>query len=117
MSLVWRDVRVLRDLLLRHDLEDVPAAYAKKRRAYEHVLRTHAAWVAPLVVHHDDVDLALQAQVERAREADPTALGFAGIFAHGPDSLPTDEDARARFYGQHLVDHPVIPVRTLDRIR
>ena len=116
MSLVWRDVREVRDLLLSHDLEDVPAAYVEKRRAYEDVLRTHAAWVAPLIVSHDDVDLALQAQVEIAREADPTALGFAGIFAHGPDSLPTDNDARARFFGQHLVDHPVIPDFALDKI-
>lgn len=105
MSLVWRDVRELRDLLLNLDLEHVPAAFAEKRRAYEHVLRTHAVWVAPLTTETGAPAEALQAQVEAARAEDPTAMGYAGIFANGPDSLPTDDEARARFFGEHLVSN------------
>jgi 2-polyprenyl-6-methoxyphenol hydroxylase-like FAD-dependent oxidoreductase len=114
MSLVWRDVRELRDLLLKFDLQDVPAAFTAKRRAYEHVLRTHAAWVAPLITGTDPVEVALRDQVEVAREADSSALGYAGIFANGPDGLPTDEDARAHFFGEHLTPNPLRYAPPLD---
>lgn len=114
MSLVWRDVRELRDQLLTYELEDVPAAFAAKRRAYEHVLRTHAAWVAPLITGTEPIELALRDQVDIAREADPTALGYAGIFANGPDGLPTDEHARAEFFGEHLSATPVTYAPYLD---
>lgn len=116
MSLVWRDVRELRDLLLTHELEDVPAAFAAKRRAYEHVLRTHAAWVAPLITGNEPEELALRDQVDIAREADQTALGYAGIFANGPDGLPTDEHARAEFFGEHLLPTPVTYIPHLDNL-
>jgi 2-polyprenyl-6-methoxyphenol hydroxylase-like FAD-dependent oxidoreductase len=116
MSLVWRDVRVLRDLLMTYDLEDVPAAFAAKRRAYEHVLRTHAAWVAPLITGTDPVELALRDQIDVAREADPSALGYAGIFANGPDGLPTDADARSLFFGAHLSPNPVTYAPYLDML-
>ena len=115
MSMVWRDVRELRDLLLAFDLADVPAAFAKRRHAYEHVLRTHAAWVAPLTTDTDEFTLALKKQVEAAREADPTALGYAGIFANGPDSLPTDEVTRSAFFGEHLTATPVFARTALDK--
>ncbi len=116
MSLVWRDVRELRDVLTTYDLEDVPVAFAEKRRAYEHVLRTHAAWVAPLITGTDPVELALRDQVDLAREADPSALGYAGIFANGPDGLPTDENARVLFFGEHLVPNPVTYAPHLDKL-
>ncbi len=116
MSLVWRDVRVLRDLLLVDDLDEVPAAFAARRRSYEHVLRTHAAWVAPLTTDTDDRAVALQAQVEQAREIDPTALGYTGIFAYGPDGLPTDDTARSMFFGEHLNRNPIVPTISLDKI-
>lgn len=115
MSLVWRDVRELRDLLLSHDLADVPAAFAQKRRTYEHVLRTHSTWLAPIIVSTDPFAVALQAQVEAARAIDATALGYAGIFANGPDSLSTDDETRAKFFGEHLVDDPVIYSPTIDK--
>lgn len=115
MSLVWRDVRVLRDILATHNFYEAPAAFAEQRRTYEHILRTHAAWVAPLTTGADDVEIALQAQVELARENDSTALGYAGIFANGPDSLPTSDAARTEFFGEHLVAHPVYIALTLDK--
>lgn len=116
MSLVWRDVRVLRDVLLSHGLADAPEAFAKKRRAYEHVLRTHAAWVAPLTTGTSDLAIALQTQVDDARAEDATALGYAGIFAHGPDHLPTDEASRALFFGENLTSSPIRIETPLDKI-
>lgn len=107
MSLVWRDVRVLRDVLQAFPLEEVPAEFSRQRRRYEHVLRTHAAWVAPLTTGTTELAFALQSQVEHAREADRSALGYAGIFANGPDFLPTDDASRAIFFGEHLTSTPV----------
>lgn len=114
-SLVWRDIRVLRDLLLEHHLTAVPALFAAEREKYEHILRTHAAWVAPLIVGTDQTSLDLQAQVARAREEDPSALGFAGIFANGPDGLPVDATAREKFFGEHLTASPIRVVTSVDK--
>ena len=116
MSLVWRDVRELRDVLRSHDFGDAPSEFANRRREYEHVLRTHAAWVAPLTTGSSELAMALRAQVEQARIQDGTALGYAGIFANGPDNLPTDEDSRALFFGEHLTSSPVRMSTALDKI-
>ncbi|MCA9832909.1 MAG: FAD-dependent monooxygenase [Thermomicrobiales bacterium] len=116
MSLLWRDVRVLRDLLLTEEWGSVPAIFAMKRREYETILRTHAAWVAPLTTETSPEAFALQSQVELAREDDPTALGYTAIFALGPDSQPTDDDARSRFFGEHKTENPVRIVTPLDKI-
>lgn len=102
LALVYRDIRVLRDLLASGDWSDVPSAYEQKRRAYYSILREHAKWVAPLVTETDERADALREQVGRAREVDPTAGGFAGVFATGPDGLEIDESARAHFYGEDL---------------
>lgn len=116
MSLVWRDVRVLRDVLASHGRDDAPAEFAKQRRAYEHVLRTHAAWVAPLTTETNDLAVTLQSQVEIARAEDASALGYAGIFANGPDELPTDDDSRALFFGEHLTSAPIRIPTPLDKL-
>lgn len=108
LSLVFRDVRVLRDALAA-DGDNALQAYAKQRKAYYHVLRTHATWSAPLITDTGDIAEMLREQVKRAREVDPSAGGYANIFANGPDGLATDDDARARFYGENL---PGARVRT-----
>ena len=117
MSLVWRDVRELRDAIRIHGFNAAPENYANRRRKYEHVLRTHAAWVAPLTTESSDLALALQAQVELARAQDASALGYAGIFANGPDNLPTDDDSRSLFFGEHLTSSPIRIPTPLDKIR
>lgn len=114
MSLVWRDVRVLRDLLASTAINDVPAAFANRRAEYEHVLRTHAVWVAPLTTGVDDDSMQLKEQVEAARAEDPTALGYAAIFALGPDGLSTHDETRSRFFGEHLSQNPVVFRPNLD---
>jgi 2-polyprenyl-6-methoxyphenol hydroxylase-like FAD-dependent oxidoreductase len=108
LSLVFRDVRVLRDLVAE-DFETAPQRFAEARRAYYHVLRTHAAWAAPLLTDTGEVADALRAQVRSAREADPAAEGYGNLFSLGPDGLATDDATRRRFYGEHL---PAARVRT-----
>jgi 2-polyprenyl-6-methoxyphenol hydroxylase-like FAD-dependent oxidoreductase len=107
-SLVFRDIRVLRDALT-DDWDTATERYAQQRMAYYHVLRNHAAWSAPLITDTGDVADALREQVRQARDADPAADGYGNIFANGPDGLPTDERARRRFFGEHL---PGARVRT-----
>lgn len=102
LALVYRDIRVLRDLLAAGPADTVPEAFAAERRRYFTVLRNHASWAAPLITESGPEIDALRAQVDRAREADPTAGGFAAIFALGPDNLVADEHARAHFYGEDL---------------
>lgn len=111
LSLVFRDVRVLRDLLAK-DIATAPQRFAEARRAYYHVLRTHAAWAAPLLTETGETADALREQVKRAREIDPAADGYGLLFALGPDGLPTDDEARRRFYGEHL---PGARVRTVPK--
>lgn len=103
LSLVFRDVRVLSDLMAE-DLEGAPERFAEARRAYYHVLRTHAAWSAPLLADTGDVADALREQVRMAREVDPSAEGYGNLFSLGPDGLATDDETRRRFYGEHLPD-------------
>lgn len=101
LSLVFRDVRVLRDLIAE-DIETAPQRFADARHAYYQVLRSHAAWVAPLLTDTGEVADALRDQVRMARGADPDAGGYGNLFALGPDGLATDEETRQRFYGEHL---------------
>lgn len=101
LSLVFRDVRELRDLLL--DGDDWSAAlreFEGRRRSYFEVVRHHAAWVAELVTEVGEEADARRARVEIAREQDPTAGGFSLLFARGPDGLVADAAARARFFGE-----------------
>jgi len=103
LSLLFRDVRVLRDLLTGISRwDDVPALYAEQRLATYRVVREHARWAAPLLAGDSPRADELREQVRRAREADPTAGGFAGIFATGPDGLAIDDRARAHFFGEDL---------------
>ncbi|MGH2535040.1 MAG: FAD-dependent oxidoreductase [Thermomicrobiales bacterium] len=100
LSLVFRDVRELRDLLLGE--RDWPAAieeFARRRATYFAVLRAFAMWVGVLAIESGSVADARRARVERARKSDPTAGGFAMIFSRGPDGLIVDDDARRRFFG------------------
>jgi 2-polyprenyl-6-methoxyphenol hydroxylase-like FAD-dependent oxidoreductase len=102
LSLVFRDIRLLRDLVLDADIADVPERFASARKEYYSVLREHARWAAPLATETGEEIEALRAQIERAREAEPSAGGFASLFATGPDGLHVDEAARAHFYGEDL---------------
>jgi len=116
LALVYRDIRVLRDLLRTTNVTDLPPAFAAARYGYYNVLRHHASWAAPLSTDTGERAEALRNQVQRAREVDPSAGGFAGIFAAGPDGLGVDDTARAHFYGEDLPDAEVFeyPLNRLD---
>lgn len=104
LSLVARDVRELRDLLIASSAwDDVPAAFARARATYYGVLREHATWQGLLVAEAGPAADARRALVARAREADPSAGGFAALFATGPDGLAVDEAARRHFFGEDLL--------------
>lgn len=105
LSLAFRDARELRDGLLGTAEADWPRAtaeFAARRTVYAAPLRAHARWSGPLSTEQGPAADARRARVARARERDPSAGGYAGIFAFGPDGLPTDEAARRRFLGEDL---------------
>src|SRR5699024_7073189 len=88
LSLVFRDIRDLAErLAASDDWTGVPAAFAASRTHDHSVLREHAHWVAPLSTGTGPAIDALRARIEQARALDPTAGGFAGIFATGPAGL------------------------------
>ena len=105
LSLVFRDVRTLRDLMTDGTPpHEVPTHFAAMRTAYYTVLREHARWSAPLATETGERAEELRAQVQRAREVEPSAGGFAGLFATGPDRLFVDETSRSHFFGEDLPD-------------
>jgi 2-polyprenyl-6-methoxyphenol hydroxylase-like FAD-dependent oxidoreductase len=96
LSLVLRDVRVLRDCLVSSDDWDAAAhAYAAEHDRYYGALRTILGWMRDLYY-----EPGAEADARRARalprlarepERAPDPRGF------GPDT-PTDDDARRRFF-------------------
>jgi 2-polyprenyl-6-methoxyphenol hydroxylase-like FAD-dependent oxidoreductase len=107
LSLVFRDVRELRDLLTdTDDWSGLPEEFARRRESYFGILREHAKWQGLVVAERGEAADARRARIARAREIDPTAGGFAGLFATGPDGLSVDEAARRHFFGEDLPDEP-----------
>ncbi len=101
LSLVFRDTRELRDLLLsERDWNRAIEQFAERRKRYFEVLCHHVAWLGMLVTEVGVEADARRERVERARELDPTAGGFSLIFALNPDGLVTDETARRMFFGE-----------------
>lgn len=108
VSLAFHDVRVLRDLVASGiDWTAIPAEFYARRDRYFDVLRQHARWSEQIATETGPEIDAIRARIRHARELDPSAGGFAGIFATGPDSLVADADARRHFLGEDL------PVETL----
>lgn len=104
LSLAFRDARELRDLLLDGaDWTAAIGAFAERRTAYVAPLRAHARWAGVLTTEQGAAADARRERVARARETDPSAGGFAGIYAFGPDGLVADEAARRRFFGEEPV--------------
>lgn len=102
LSLVFRDIRDLSERLRASDWSSIPEAFATERTHDHDVLRAHAHWVAPLSTETGPHIDALRARIERAREIDPTAGGFAAIFATGPTGLDASEAARRHFLGEDI---------------
>lgn len=101
LSLAFADARELRDLLMEErDWPSSLAEFSARRAARFDVLRTHAQWTAQLITEVGPEADARRDRVARAREEDPTAGGFAAIYASGPVGLVADERARRRFFGE-----------------
>lgn len=103
MALTFRDVRELSELLLNEaNWDGVPAEFASRRAEYFEVLREHAKWTAMINTESGPDADAARARVARARQLDPSAGGFAALFAMGPDRLVPNEAARRHFLGLDL---------------
>lgn len=103
VSLAFHDVRVLRDMFASGmDWAEIPAAFNDRRDRYFDVLRHHARWSERIATETGPEIDAIRDRIRRARELDPSAGGFAAIFAIGPDSLVADAAARRHFLGEDL---------------
>lgn len=107
LSMSFHDVRTLRDLILTGiDWRDVPTAFHQQRRATFEVILQHCRWQERLSTETGPEIDALRERIARARELDPSAGRFAGIFASGPAGLVADEAARQHWFGEDLVPVP-----------
>jgi menaquinone-9 beta-reductase len=100
-SLLFRDVRELRDLLLSE--RDWPAAiaeFAVRRGRYYEVIRAYDRWMGQLFAEEGEEADRRRAGHTRAREHDPTLGGFGLIEAQGPDGLIADDSARRVYFGE-----------------
>ena len=100
-SLLFRDVRVLSDLLTAEgDWERATSEFARQRQAYYEVLRTYDRWCALLDSEEGPAADRRRELNAAAREEDPTLGGFAILEARGPDGLVPDEAARRIYFGE-----------------
>ncbi len=105
LSLAFRDARSLRDCLCSTAPSGWPAAiadFAADREQVFAVLRAHAQWAGQLLIDQGSAADERRERAGQGREVDPTAGGFAGIYAFGPDGLVVDETARRHFFGEDL---------------
>lgn len=102
-SLVFRDVRVLSDLLLDNDDWTVAlAAYERERHTYYEVLRARDRWYGEVSAGRGPEGEERRARQAKARELDPTLGGFGAIEFLGPDGLTPDETHRDIYFGAHI---------------
>ena len=98
LSLTVRDVRVLRDHLVRTDnWEEAGHAYAAEHDRYYGVLHTYEAWQTQMVMTTGPEADARRAKAMPLWREDPTR--FPDIVHSGPDQ-PLDETARRRYLGE-----------------
>ena len=103
LSLCFHDVHELSTLLLNEtNWSEIPAEFGERRARYFNILRQHAIWTAAITTESGPAADALRARVARARELDPGAGGFTGLFAIGPDNLVADDAARRHFLGEDI---------------
>jgi 2-polyprenyl-6-methoxyphenol hydroxylase-like FAD-dependent oxidoreductase len=102
-SLVFRDVRVLGDLLLAsQDWNAALATYERERTTYFNVLRARDRWYAEVAAGRGPEGEERRARQGKARELDPTLGGFGAIEFLGPDGLDPDEAHRRMYFGEHI---------------
>lgn len=101
-SLVFRDVRVLSDLLLeQNDWSAALDAYERERRTYYEAIRARDHWYAEVAAGRGPEGEERRARQALARETDPTLGGFGAIEFLGPDGLIPDEEHRRIYFGEN----------------
>ncbi len=102
ISLTFRDVRELRDLLLEQKWQAAIEEFARRRPSWYEPLRAYAIWQGPLFTDvGPDADTA-RARQRRAAEHDRWSNGYGAIHALGPEGLPVTEAARRHYLGDDL---------------
>ncbi len=102
-SLVFRDVRVLSELLLAStDWAAALTQYETERHAYYDVIRARDRWYGEISAGRGPEGAERRARQARARELDPALGGFGAIEFLGPDGLVPDESHRRIYFGESL---------------
>ena len=65
-------------------------------------LLEHGRWAGVLTIDEGPEADRLRERAARARDADPSAGGFAGIYLFGPGGLVADDAARRQYFGEAL---------------
>jgi 2-polyprenyl-6-methoxyphenol hydroxylase-like FAD-dependent oxidoreductase len=102
ISLAFRDVRELRDLLVTQEWKAAIKEFAHRRPSWYEPLRAYAIWDGPLFTDVGPDADAARARQRRAAERDPWRHGYGVINALGPEGLPVMEAARRHYLGQDL---------------
>ena len=101
LSLTYRDVRRLSELLTGPDsIDSALATYAAERSAYHATAREHARWIASFTMETGDAAEARREGYRRSGSIDPTRGGFTFMYTRGPMGLVADEAARRRFFDE-----------------
>jgi hypothetical protein len=99
-ALLYRDVRVLSELLLAEpDWERAAEEFACRRQRYFEPILLYDRWSCLLRELGPEAD-RLREGHERAKAADPTLGGYELIAARGPDGLSTNDAARRAYFGE-----------------
>lgn len=102
ISLTFRDVRELRDLLLEQEWQAAIEAFARRRPSWYEPLRAYAIWQGPLFTDVGPDADAARARQRRAADHDRWSNGYGAIHALGPEGLPVTDSARRHFLGDDL---------------
>ncbi|HET9659958.1 MAG TPA: NAD(P)/FAD-dependent oxidoreductase [Thermomicrobiales bacterium] len=115
-SLVFRDVRVLSDLLLASDdWRAALARYETERGAYYDVIRARDRWYGEVAAARGQQGDERRARQAKARELDPTLAGFGAVEFLGPDGLVPDEEHRRIYFGEHISPDDLEPRSDLSK--
>ena len=103
LSLAFHDARLLGNLLTsERDWDAAVSAFSRERTAIGETLLEHGRWAGALTIDEAPEADRLRERAARARDVDPTAGGFAGIYLFGPGGLVADEAARRHYFGEDL---------------